>query len=251
MSKKKDERQFKIRQKINEVDRIRITDLAKEFQVTTETIRKDIVELEQQGILIKRNGFIYLKQFSHEMPIVLRSQEYFEEKKAIMIKACEFIQDRMFIYLDAGSTCQAIIPLLQNKKQITIVTNSILVAYKCSLNNIHTLVLGGHISNSGKRTYGKFACHTMDRIHIDIAILGTIGLKNSNGFTTRESDYSLKRHVIQQSEKFIVVADRHKFDADSGYVFAKFQEADVLITNTLTKEQYQHVSSIGEIIQTS
>lgn len=251
MSKKKDERQFNIRKKINEVEKIRITDLAKEFHVTTETIRKDIVEMEQQNIIEKRNGYVYLKEYSSEISIVLRNQEYYDEKKAIMMKASEFIQDRMFIYLDAGSTCQAIIPFLQEKKQITIVTNSPLIAYKCCLNNIHTLVLGGHISNLSNRTYGEFACQTMDRIHIDIAILGSLGIKNSPGFTTRESDYTLKRHIMQQSEKIMVVADHHKFNNPPSDVFAKFHEVDIFITNNLTKEQYQQVSSIKKIIQTA
>ena len=251
MSKKKDERQFNIRKRINEVEKIRIDDLAKEFQVTPETIRKDIVDMEQQNIVERKNGYVYLKEYSSEISIVLRNQEYLEEKKAIMMEACKYIQDCMFIYLDAGSTCQAIIPLLQDKKQITVVTNSTLIAYKCCLNNIHTLVLGGHISNLTNRTYGEFACQTMDRIHVDVAILGSLGIKDSDGFTTRESDYTLKRHIMQQSEKIIVVADCHKFDNKPSYVFAKFHEADIFITNKLTPEQYNQVSSIKKIIQTA
>ncbi len=251
MAKKKDERQYKIRQIIAEKERIRLSELASIFEVSNETIRKDIRELEDQNVVDHRNGYVFLKELPHELPVQLRSQEHFDEKKAIMIEACKYIKDRMFVYLDAGSTCQAGIPLLQNKKQITVVTNSILIAYKCCLNNIHTIVLGGHISDSGYRSYGPFPCQTMDRLHIDVALIGSQGIKDSDGFTSRESDYSIKRHVLQQSEKIIVVADAYKFNEQPNYRFAKFQEADIFITNKLTKEQYNQVSCIKKIIQTS
>ena len=246
MSKKKDERQFKIRQLLQEHPKIKISDLSDYFQTSSETIRKDIIELEDSKIIKKEHGYALLLD---EMPISLRNQEYIEEKKQIMKQACTFIKEGMVVYLDAGSTCQAGIPFLQSIHNITIVTNSIFVAYKCAKLNMHVILIGGNISNNAYRSYGNFASETIDYIHIDVAILGTKGFKDNNGFTTYENEYELKRHILQQSEKIIVVTDKNKFNTQPEYTYCKFKEVDVFISNTLTKEEKTQIQVIPEIIE--
>lgn len=183
------------------------------------------------------------------MPISLRNQEYIEEKKQIMKQACTFIKEGMVVYLDAGSTCQAGIPFLQSIQNITIVTNSIFVAYKCARLDMHVILIGGNISNNAYRSYGSLASETIDYIHIDVAILGTKGIKDNDGFTTYENEYELKRHILQQSEQIIVVSDENKFNAPAEYTYSKFKEVDVFISNALTKEEKSQIQVIPEIIE--
>lgn len=249
MSKKKDERQFKIRQLIMEKQAIKIADLSRILMVTPETIRKDLLNLEKAKIIQRQHGYAIWLQEPNEMPISLRNQEYIDEKKQIMKKACSFIKDGMMVYLDAGSTCQAGIPFLQSVQNITIVTNSIFVAYKCSLLNMHVLLIGGNISNNAYRSYGSLATETIDYIHIDVAILGSKGFENSTGFTSYENEYILKRHVMQQSELLIVVADQHKFHVTAEYPYCKFKEIDVFITNQTDDKELQVVKEIPHIIK--
>lgn len=249
MSKKKDERQFKIRQLLQERPKIKISDLADYFQTSSETIRKDIIELEDSKIIKKEHGYALLLEEPDEMPISLRNQEYIDEKRQIMKKACTFIKEGMVVYLDAGSTCQAGIPFLQSIQNITIVTNSIFVAYKCARLDMHVILIGGNISNNAYRSYGSLASETIDYIHIDVAILGTKGIKDNDGFTTYENEYGLKRHIIQQSEKIIVVADQSKFNTQPEYTYCKFKEVDIFISNVLTKEEKSQTQVIPEIIE--
>ena len=249
MSKKKDERQFKIRQLLQERPKIKISDLADYFQTSSETIRKDIIELEDSKIIKKEHGYALLLEEPDEMPISLRNQEYIDEKRQIMKKACTFIKEGMVVYLDARSTCQAGIPFLQSIQNITIVTNSIFVAYKCARLDMHVILIGGNISNNAYRSYGSLASETIDYIHIDVAILGTKGIKDNDGFTTYENEYGLKRHIIQQSEKIIVVADQSKFNTQPEYTYCKFKEVDIFISNVLTKEEKSQIQVIPEIIE--
>ena len=249
MSKKKDERQFKIRQLLQERPKIKISDLADYFQTSSETIRKDIIELEDSKIIKKEHGYALLLEEPDEMPISLRNQEYIDEKRQIMKKACAFIKEGMVVYLDAGSTCQAGIPFLQSIQNITIVTNSIFVAYKCARLDMHVILIGGNISNNAYRSYGSLASETIDYIHIDVAILGTKGIKDNDGFTTYENEYGLKRHIIQQSEKIIVVADQSKFNTQPEYTYCKFKEVDIFISKVLTKEEKSQIQVIPEIIE--
>ena len=249
MSKKKDERQFKIRQLLQEHPKIKISDLSDYFQTSSETIRKDIIELEDSKIIKKEHGYALLLEEPDEMPISLRNQEYIDEKRQIMKKACTFIKEGMVVYLDAGSTCQAGIPFLQSIQNITIVTNSIFVFYKCARLDMHVILIGGNISNNAYRSYGSLASETIDYIHIDVAILGTKGIKDNDGFTTYENEYGLKRHIIQQSEKIIVVADQSKFNTQPEYTYCKFKEVDIFISNVLTKEEKSQIQVIPEIIE--
>ena len=249
MSKKKDERQFKIRQLLQEHPKIKISDLSDYFQTSSETIRKDIIELEDSKIIKKEHGYALLLEEPDEMPISLRNQEYIDEKRQIMKKARTFIKEGMVVYLDAGSTCQAGIPFLQSIQNITIVTNSIFVAYKCARLDMHVILIGGNISNNAYRSYGSLASETIDYIHIDVAILGTKGIKDNDGFTTYENEYGLKRHIIQQSEKIIVVADQSKFNTQPEYTYCKFKEVDIFISNVLTKEEKSQIQVIPEIIE--
>ena len=211
MSKKKDERQFKIRQLLQEHPKIKISDLSDYFQTSSETIRKDIIELEDSKIIKKEHGYALLLEEPDEMPISLRNQEYIEEKKQIMRQTCTFIKEGMVVYLDAGSTCQAGIPFLQSIHNITIVTNSIFVAYKCAKLNMHVILIGGNISNNAYRSYGNFASETIDYIHIDV--------------------------------------DKNKFNAQPEYTYCKFKEVDVFISNPLTKEEKNQIQVIPEIIE--
>lgn len=249
MSKKKDERQFKIRQLIMDKQKVKITDLSRILNVTPETIRKDLLQLENTKIIKRQHGFAIWLQEPNEMPVSLRNQEYIDEKQQIMKKACTYIKEGMMVYLDAGSTCQAGIHMLSTIPNITIVTNSIFVAYKCSLLNMKIILIGGNISNSAYRSYGSLATETIDYIHIDVAILGSKGFEKSTGFTSYENEYILKRHVMQQSECLIVVADKHKFHKAAEYPYCKFKEIDIFITSQIEDKELQIVKEIPNIIK--
>lgn len=160
----------------------------------------------------------------------------------------------MVVYLDSGSTILTALSALRNKVDITIVTNSILVAYECANMGLNIIMAGGLLFNIGKRTYGHFATDLIDHLHIDLAIMGTDPFtKKSHGFTTISADeLGFKRHVMNQSIQKIMVCDSSKVNNAQNiapYSFCKFNEFDELITNTLTNEQYEVVKNIQKVTQ--
>ena len=104
MSKKKDARQVKIRNILMEKGQYRVKDLAAILHVTSETLRKDLDELEEQGIVVRSHGFARVNKFRQELPISYR--------------AIEEIQDGNIVYLDAGSTLLQGIDALRQKKRL-------------------------------------------------------------------------------------------------------------------------------------
>ena len=251
MSKKKEERQLQIRQILEEKEKIKVAELAKLLSVTPETLRKDLDELQERKILVREHGYAKIQSSSVETFVELKAQKNKEMKKIVALEAFSRIENGMIVYLDSGST---ILSALRNKSDITIVTNSILVAYECANMNLNIIMAGGLLFNIGKRTYGHFATEIIDHLNIDLAIMGTDAFtEKSHGFTTISADeLGFKRHVMNQSAKKIMISDASKVNnkADiAPYAFCKFNEFDEFITNHLTPEQYDVVKTVKKVTQ--
>lgn len=254
MSKKKEERQLQIRQILEEKEKIKVAELAKLLSVTPETLRKDLDELQERKILVREHGYAKIQSSSVETFVELKAHKNKEMKKIVALEAFSRIENGMTVYLDSGSTILTAISALQNKSDITIVTNSILVAYECANMNLNIIMAGGLLFNIGKRPYGHFATEIIDHLNIDLAIMGTDAFtEKSHGFTTISADeLGFKRHVMNQSAKKIMISDASKVNnkADiAPYAFCKFNEFDEFITNHLTPEQYDVVKTVKKVTQ--
>lgn len=250
MSKKKDERQVQIRNILLKENRIKITDLAKQLHITPETLRSDLNEMEKQNIVVREHGYARMDNSLGELPVYLRSQEHPKEKKNIVFRAFQEIKDGQVVYLDSGSTIILGIQYIQMKKDLTIVTNSLPLALECAKMNLKIIFAGGDVLNEGLRCYGFFAEQIVNRINIDIAILGSDGIVNCDGFTTNNvHEVGFKRHIINRSKKIITVCDRFKFQREAPFIYCKFSEIDQLITNELTPQEYEKVKEIPSVIQ--
>lgn len=250
MSKKKDERQTQIRNILLQEGRIKIVDLAKLLKVTPETLRNDLNEMEQQNIVIREHGYARMDNSLGELPVYLRSQEHPKEKRKVVFRAFQEIKDGQVVYLDSGSTIILGIQYITMKKDLTIVTNSLPLALECAKMNLRIVFAGGNVLNEGLRCYGFFADEVINRINIDVAILGTDGIMNCDGFTHNDMrEVGFKRRIINRSKKIIAVCDRYKFQKEAPFIYCKFSEIDQLITNELTKEELEQVKDIKNIIQ--
>lgn len=250
MSKKKDARHVQIRNILQEKEELRVKELAEMLEVTPETLRKDLDELETKGIVIRYHGYVRKNKSSIELPIAIRNQENVDTKRRLMFRAIEEIEDGNIVYLDAGSTMIAGIDGLIRKKDLTIITNSLLVAQRCDEMNFDVVLIGGKLTKHGLHTEGYFSEKMLDSMHIDIAILGTDGILNSNGFTVYTmEEVGTRRHVINQSRKIMVVSEEKKFAKSAYYSFCSFREVDLFVTNELNAQEMQQVQACKKIIQ--
>lgn len=247
---KKSERHLKIREILQEKGRTKVTDLAALLETSAETIRADLEQLEEQSLIIKEHGWARINKSIDVVPLVYRFNEDLNDKQRISVRALQEIKDGQIVYIDGGSTILAGIRLLKSKNDITIVTDSFSVVSKCMEMKINTIFLGGDVHLLEQRTGGYFAIQMINHLQIDLAILGSRGIKNTNGFTTVATyGIELMRHVIDHCEKVIVVCDQNKFQKNGSFVYANFNEIDTLITNVLSDEQFELVKDIKTIIQ--
>ena len=227
-----DERRARLAQLINDKGGYRIGDLAAFFGVTKETIRKDLIYLDQKKLVCKTHGGAVSVSESRERPIEMRNLENVDQKRKIAQKALEFIHDDQVILLDSGSTVLTLASLLNSEHNNTLVTNSLPVAAVLSEKELTFHLIGGEFSPITMATSGMVATHALNMMKADIVFLGTSGFQSVDGPSAKAfCDAQIKRDMIKNSRTKIVLADSSKFSTNTFVCFANWSEIDVLITN--------------------
>lgn len=217
---------------INKEGSLRASDLAERMGVTTETIRKDLIYLNNKRLLKKCHGSAHALSEFIERSVDQRTLENAAAKHAIAQKALEQIEDSRVIFIDAGSTMVELAKLLGHLPQLAIITNSFSVVQEL-LNAGNTIYfVGGEVSSITQATNGFWAATELRSIRIDIAFLGTSGFQSHSGPCTKNfSDTQLKKEVINNSNKTIVLADHTKFSSNAIVQYADWIDIDLLITD--------------------
>lgn len=250
MSRKNEERMMQIVNLLKEKKDMKVADLASHFQVTPETIRKNLDVLQEKGEVVRSHGSVRAVQSAGEVPIEIRKDKNRADKQRVAYRVIQEIQDGMTVYLDAGSTLLSGIDMLKSKKDLTVVVNAIPVAMEVLQMGFHVIFLGGAIESRGMRTEGYFAEEMLDKIHLDLAILGTCGIQNANGFGVyRDVEIGSRRKILEKADRTILIMDSTKFDQCVNFKFCDFSEVSSLITNPLNNEQRKSLQAIPEIIE--
>lgn len=228
---------------------IRVQELADLLQVTSETIRKDLFKLEQQGLIIKHHGRAEIKNDYYQLPVYVKAEEHPYEKEIIAQTAIQYIKDNTMIYLDPSSTCLKLTKYLPLRKGLTVVTNSLAIAQAVTQTNHDLILIGGKLLKKSNATIGVFANTIIDALNIDVAFSSTDGFLHVHGPSTFSLDeMEIKQHIIASSHQNILICDSSKFKKAANYVFAKYQDYDLLITERITDEEREMVKGIKQIL---
>ncbi|MFT5542599.1 MAG: DeoR family transcriptional regulator of aga operon [Arenicella sp.] len=202
---------------LKELGSVQVSHLTSKYQVSPVTIRKDLRFLEQQGIATRSYGGALLKKnilIDTEITIDHKQTLYSEEKMSIGKMAASMINEGESIILDSGSTTVQVAVHLQNKQNLTIVTNGLNVANELSSNEeVNVILLGGTLRRKNMSFFGSCAENTLKDLHVDKVFLGVDGFHMERGITTHfESEAILNRIMCQVATEVIVVTDSSKFD---------------------------------------
>jgi Transcriptional regulators of sugar metabolism len=230
---------------------LRVNEMANKFSVSTETIRKDISYLEEIGIAKKSHGGALIINdgiFSH---FSTRSVRNVDAKNRIAAKALEYIPENGVIFIDIGSTAMTIAKQLISHSNLSIITNSLVVANILSNSSNPVYVLGGRLNGANMSLLGLWAIDALNSINPDVAFLGTSGFQDFSGPTTGSFDESeARKKVVQISKKSIVIADSSKFHEKTGLVsYSSWDDIDMLITdNGAPKESLESLKENLQIV---
>lgn len=207
-----EERKKKIMEMIENEGIVQIQQLAKAFEVSIYTIRRDLSDLEKRELIRRTHGGAVKIEKSAWLPTPEEGKkEAVAEKKAIALKASEYIEEGDCIFLMGSTITGMMIPHILGKK-ITVVTNSLDVGISLSqYDRIETILVGGRIKNYKGNILGSKAVEEIKNYHFDKAFIPCGGVHCKAGVTTSTIDSAdFTRAVISSTRENILVADYRK-----------------------------------------
>lgn len=235
------ERQQLIEHLVTAEGRVVVVDLAQRFGVTTETVRRDLDQLESVGTIRRVHGGAVgrTRVSTVEPSLAERATRRSEAKLAIARRAVQAIPESSAgsVYLDAGTTTAAIAHLLAQRSSgvhpIEVVTHSMTVAHILAGSpGLSLTAIGGRVRGLTAAAVGSHTVEAIARLRPDVAFVGTNGLSASFGLSTPDPDEAaVKRAIIAAARRTVVVADADKLDTELLVSFGVLADVDVLVTD--------------------
>jgi DeoR/GlpR family transcriptional regulator of sugar metabolism len=216
-----------------------ITDLSAQLNVSEATVRRDLQSLEEQGKARRVHGGAVRVQFPRTEPIFTEKATFHaEEKNQIAEHALEMIDDNDSIFLDGGSTVLTLARKLDRRKNLTIVTNSIMAAAELMESPHRLILLGGEFRAISRTLVGPLTAQIVNSLNISKAFMGTIGFTVESGISTTEPNEAYTKELIMhRAGKVIVLVDSSKIGVPSFAASGSIKDIDVVISDCNISEQ--------------
>jgi len=229
------ERRNKILAILQKESRVVVSDLSGQFNVTEETIRRDLEKLEKLGLAKKTyGGAIMNESLNVDLPYTVRKKANVANKQCIAEIISSMIEDGDHIMMDASSTAVYVAKHLKNKKNITLITNSIEILLELSdVVGWKVLSTGGELKEGSLSLIGYQAEKMINTFHVDKAIISCKGVDVEKGITdSNEMDAHIKKLMFNAANIKILAVDKSKFDKISFTKIGDLGDIDILITDS-------------------
>ena len=230
-----DERRAILINKLRQDGYIQVTGLAKELDISSATIRRDLTVLEKEGYCMRtRGGAVRSSQGTTlELPYELKKQKFITEKDAIAREAVKLIENGDTLIMDSGPTIYALARLLTEKQRLTVVTNDLQIAILLANHpNIHLICTGGIARPHVFTLQGTEVVDFIKTLRVDKTFLGAdaIHADGSIGNVNIE-EVAIKQAMIKAASSVILLADSSKFAVKGFAEVGTLKEVDFLITD--------------------
>ncbi|WP_050181313.1 DeoR/GlpR family DNA-binding transcription regulator [Domibacillus robiginosus] len=228
----KQERLNKILKIIHHFKTVSVNDLSSQLGVSEVTIRKDLGNLEKNGMIIRSHGIASTLSEGLVPSFFTRERIEMDEKHYISQAAAALIKDGESVLIDSGTTPLIVAKFLKDKK-ISVVTNSIPVSMELANFNGTIAVTGGVLLFSSMALCGPDTENYLDNIKVNKLILGASGIHLDSGPATSSSiEASVKQKMIKTAQEVILVLDHTKFSKISVSLISSFSDIDVIVTSS-------------------
>ncbi len=219
-------------------DKIDVSWASKTLGTSHETIRKDLMALESQGLLKRvHGGALPMHTVTFEEGVDERTHNQ-EEKRRIAQRAMKELPTSGAIFIDSGSTTRFFAELLPPNPNVIVFTNSLPVAQiVLSKPSTPVYLVGGRVRTISHATVGPWAHHAIAEIQVDVAFVGTNALSLGRGLSTPDREEAeAKAEMIARASRSILMVDHSKFDQDALFSYAGLDVIDLVITGTETPD---------------
>lgn len=229
-----EERHKKILDLIKEKNRVTVKELSDFFNISGVTIRNDLKLLSDKGFILRTHGgAINTEQNGSELPINIRKDKQKDNKVNIGKKAASLVSDGEVIFMDASTTACEMVPFLAEKNEVTVITNSLDVAYRLTIStNLNVIISGGTIRRKSLSVVGGVIDKIFPDINISKAFFGAWGISIKEGLTdVNPMEIELKKNIAKRSRTIIGLIDSTKWGKVSFGTFVKPENINIIITD--------------------
>lgn len=235
------ERRNAILEKLQAERRVVVSELSILYDVSEETIRRDLEKLENEGYVIKSYGGAVLNENANlDLPFNIRKNKNVIGKQKIADLISQTIYDGDYIFLDASSTAVAIAKTIKGKKGLTIITNSLEIAIELlDVPDCKVISTGGEIVSTAFGLVGHVTDKTIRSYYVDKAVVSSKGLDIDKGFTDSDERHANnKRSMLESARVKILAVDSSKFDRVSFAKIGDLRDITMIVTDTKPEDKW-------------
>lgn len=235
------ERKNEILAILQKEQRVLVAELSQKYNVTEETIRRDLEKLEKEGFVKKTYGGAVLNNNTNvELPLRIREKTNKKEKQIIARMVTELVEEGESIMLDSSSTSLMVAKNLSQFKKLTVITNSVEVLIELAGNKgINVISTGGMLRDSSLSLVGKTAERTLMNFNVDKAVISCKGIELERGITeSNESEAEIKNVMRSCAKTTILAIDHSKFDNISFVKANDLNKNDIIVTDKLELDKW-------------
>lgn len=235
------ERQRKIFEIIKKEKTISNKNLQNKLFISESTLRRDLNDMERQGIIHRTHGHSSLiESSSRESSILVRVQTQVKEKNSIAVKCATLLTKNESYFVDSSSTAGYVLPLLDNLPNVTVITNGLNnAAILTQSPNVRVYLPGGIIYNNTNSVLGIDTVNYIKNFNCNAFIFSCGGISLASGITEASLEQALvKREMLNHSKVHILLVDHTKFDKIFLCKTCEFEDIDYVITDKMPSEAY-------------
>jgi len=228
------ERQREIALLTAQFGRVEVAEMALRFGVTTETIRRDLSELQERRVVRRvHGGATPWETDGFEQLVSVRRDQHDAEKRRLAAVAVRELPESGSVIIDSGSTLSAFASAIPRTTSLRIVTNSLVIAKDLAeRSEADVIVVGGKVRKNTMAMVDSAAIDAIEPMSVDTLFISCDGLAPATGLTTPyREEAALKQAMIASARRVVALVDHSKFGQEHFARFARWSDIDVLITN--------------------
>lgn len=233
-------RQSKIVEIVKRDGGAKVVDLSESFNVSIETVRRDLLELEKKNLLMRvHGGAMPVEEMISYHSLKERKEEYVKEKIEIGKIAAKFVQDGDIVFIDSGSTPVHFAREIKSKN-ITVVTCSLDVFNELNGGRTSVILCGGEYVSESASFCGVLAVETIKKLHVNKAFIFPSAISLRNGVCDFSRNiYPIQKEIMERADKIFVLASSEKFEKNGLLKLCPLLPEYIFITDKGLKKEYE------------
>ena len=223
--------------------RVEVEDLAQRFGVSVQTIRKDLNDLCERQLLTRIHGGAVIPSSTQNMEYAQRGKIAAEEKQAIGMAAAALIPDNASLFINIGTTTEAVSQALLRHGRLMIITNNINVANRMRpYTQFEVVIAGGVVRASDGGIVGEAAVDFIRQFKVDYAVIGTSAIDPDGALLDYDfREVKVAQAIIANARQVILVADSTKFERTAPVRIGHLEQVDTFVTDQCPDERVRKI----------